>query len=277
MKIKTMLLVISALALAASAGIYLTRDNSTRQKPAPVSEEAAVGAVLPEIAPRASEPRAVKENPASGQASATETRPATTAPGANTLAEPKTPSQLVLEQATAVLISPKAPYDQKQAAWKQIRDAGKLDLLITDLEQRASSSPSLPELPATLGQAYLQKAGTLTDIREQGILGMKADQSFDASLNLDEGNWEARFWKATAMSYWPPQLGKGKDVIEHCLTLLKQQELQPPQPQHAQTYVLLGEQYEKQGHPEYAQQVWKRGLGLFPENATLQQKNTQAK
>jgi tetratricopeptide (TPR) repeat protein len=187
----------------------------------------------------------------------------------------KSSSPLPFQQMMQTLISPQTSFEQKQAAWQQLKDSGKMDLAISDLEQRAASNPNSAEYPATLGQAYLQKAGMLKDIREQGILGMKADQSFDAALNLDSANWDAAFWKATAMSYWPPQLGKGQEVVERFAELIKQQETQPVQPQFAQTYVLLGDQYQKQGYADYAKQIWQRGAGFFPNNPQLQEKLAQ--
>jgi tetratricopeptide (TPR) repeat protein len=186
-------------------------------------------------------------------------------------AAPPLPSP-VFDQAIESLVSSQATFGRKQEAWKQLRDSGKLDAAITELERRGAANPNSAEYPATLGQAYLHKAGSIQDVREQGILGMKADQTFEAALNLDPSNWEARFWKATAMSYWPPQMNKGKEVIENFLELVKQQETQNPQPQYAQTYVSLGEQYEKQGYPEYALQIWKRGQAIFPADAALRQK-----
>ncbi|HEY5913903.1 MAG TPA: hypothetical protein VJA21_25215 [Verrucomicrobiae bacterium] len=188
---------------------------------------------------------------------------------------PAAPPSLPYQQALSVLVSSQAGFEQKQAAWKHLRDSGKLDQVIGDLEQRASANPTVAEYPAALGQACLQKAGTLNDIREQGILGLKADQSFDAALNLDPSNWEAGFWKATAMSYWPPQLGKGSEVITRFVELAKLQEGQPTQPQFAQTYLLLGDQYQKQGYPDYARQTWQRGATLFPNDTTLAQRLTQ--
>jgi len=179
---------------------------------------------------------------------------------------------LPAHQAVETLVSPQASFEEKQAAWGLLRDSGKLDQAITEFEQRASASPTTAEYPATLGQAYLQKAGTLKDLREQGILGLKADQSFDAALNLDPANWEAGFWKATAMSYWPPQLGKSQEIIDRFLELIKLQETRAPQPQFAQTYATLGDQYQKQGYPDYAKQVWQRGAALFPNDTQLQQK-----
>ncbi|RPI91684.1 MAG: hypothetical protein EHM39_14335 [Chloroflexi bacterium] len=96
---------------------------------------------------------------------------------------------------------------------------------------------------------------------------MKADQSFEAALSLDPSNWDAAFWNSMAMSYWPPQLGKGPEVIQRLVDLVKLQETQGSQPHFAQTYVLLGEQYQKQGHADYAKQIWKRGAELYPQDA----------
>jgi len=176
----------------------------------------------------------------------------------------------LVNQAIQTLTSPQTSFAQKQVAWQQLGEAGKLDQAINELEQGAAAQPSRAEFPATLGQAYLQKAGAIKDVREQGILGMKADQSFDAALALDPNSWDARFWKATAMSYWPAQLNKGVEVIEHCLELVRLQESKPSQPQFVQSYVLLGDQYERMGHADYARQAWQRGLTFFPENANLQ-------
>ena len=176
----------------------------------------------------------------------------------------------LVHQAIRTLTSPQATFAQKQAAWQQLRESGKLDQAISELEQAMIAQPNLAEYPATLGQAYLQKAGSIQDVREQGILGMKADQSFDAALALDPTSWDARFWKATALSYWPPQLGKGAEVIEHCLELVRVQESRPSQPQFVQSYLLLGDQYQRMDRADYARQSWQRGLTFFPDNAQLQ-------
>jgi len=115
----------------------------------------------------------------------------------------------MLQQAIDLLVSPQAQYGQKQVAWNQLRDAGKLDEAISQLEQRMASEPGRAEYPATLGQAYLKKCAILSDVREQGILGMQADKLFDAALALDSQNWEARFTKAVALAYWPASMNKG--------------------------------------------------------------------
>jgi cytochrome c-type biogenesis protein CcmH/NrfG len=266
-----MILIAVGCCLAGGILFYLARHPAqpvpnTNSVAAPVAPETASQVTFVEPEPR--DPGAVTTSgtrPSSGQISAASGAAAAFASAASP----------PFQQALATLVSSQATFDQKQAAWKQIKDSGKLDQLMTELEQRVSANPTSPEYPATLGQAYLQKAGTLNDIREQGILGMKADQSFDAALAIEPANWEAGFWKATAMSYWPPQLGKGAEVIERFVELVKVQESQQPQPQFAQTYTLLGEQYQKQGYADYAKQIWQRGAALFPGDSKLAEKLTQ--
>lgn len=178
-------------------------------------------------------------------------------------------AQPLVRQAVDTLVSPQANFVQRSTVLDQLRNSGKLDQAIGDLEQRVADNPQSPECPAALGRAYLQKCGTLQDVREQGILAMKADQSFDAALNLDANNWDARFTKAVAMSYWPTQMNRGTEVMQHFVTLVEQQEAQSPQPQFAQTYLWLGKEYAKYGHAQEARDVWQRGAALFPNNAEL--------
>jgi len=269
---KTLVLILASVCgVIAGSAFYLAQHRSPSTPVSATQPEtsdippANEPAVLPAAQPEVNPPSVSQTNAGSiippKEASAAVAAPAVT----------PQPS-LLDQQALGTLVSSQASFDQKQAAWKQIRDSGHLDQAIAELEQMARSSPTVAEYPAVLGQACLQKAGTLSDIREQGILGLKADQSFDASLNLDPSNWEAGFWKAAAMSHWPPQLGKGKEVIERFVSLINLQEMQSPQPQFAQTYVLLGEQYQKQGYPDYARETWQRGATLFPNDAVFAQK-----
>jgi tetratricopeptide (TPR) repeat protein len=178
----------------------------------------------------------------------------------------------LLNQSVDTLVSPQASFQQKREAWNQLREAGKLDQAIAELETRMANDPRTAEYPAALGQAYLKKCGTIQDVREQGILAMQADKLFDSALTLDPSNWEARFVKAVGMSYWPPFLNKGGEVIEHFQTLIQQQEAQAPQPHFADTYAWLGEQYAKAGRGEDARTVWQRGAALFPADEKLRTK-----
>ncbi len=167
------------------------------------------------------------------------------------------------------LFDPGTSFDDKQGILHQMAESGKLDAAIGELEQRSRDQGQDPVVLATLGRTYLEKSGTLQDVREQGVLGLKADQTFEQALAADNQNWDARYWKAFAMSFWPPQLGKGSEVIENLLTLVQQQEAATARPEFARTYVLLGEQYQRSGHEDYARQTWQRGVAAFPGDATL--------
>jgi hypothetical protein len=177
-----------------------------------------------------------------------------------------------VRQAVDALTSPAVSYAQKRAVWKQLKENGGFDQVIRELEQHVVSDPGSAQNAAVLGNAYIQKCGTTSDVREQGILAMQADKLFDTALNLDPSNWEARFTKAVALSYWPPNMGKGEEVLQQFTTLIQQQETRPPQPEFAESYVWLGEQYQKAGRNEDAQSVWERGAFLFPGNDRLKGK-----
>jgi tetratricopeptide (TPR) repeat protein len=267
---KTLAIVLLSACVAAALALYFAgRKLQPAASPTPVPAE------VTETEPQKTQPAPTRAaaKPASPVQSANSAvaQRAATPSQATTAPAPATGSP-VFSQAIESLVSPNVTYLQKQQAWQHLRESGKLDQAIVELERRAAAEPNSAAYPAAIGQACLHKAGTIQDVREQGVLGLKADASFEAALNNDSSNWEARFWKATAMSYWPPQLNKGKEVLEQFLELVRQQEAQPTQPQFAQTYVLLGEQYDKQGHPDYAAEIWQRGLTLFPSDSALQQK-----
>jgi len=173
-------------------------------------------------------------------------------------------------QAIDILVSPQTSFQQRQAAWKQLRDAGELDQALATLKQRAADNPSSAEYPTALGEAYVYKLQTIRDFHEVSILALQADQSFNTALGIEPTNWEAKFFKAAALSRWPPEMNKGPEVIQQFSNLIDQQEAMPPQPQFAQTYLLLGDQYRKTGQHDYAVQTWRLGLAKFPGDSALQ-------
>src|SRR5439155_495066 len=50
-------------------------------------------------------------------------------------------------QAIDILVSPQTSFQQRQAAWKQLRDAGELDQALATLKQGATSNPASAEYP----------------------------------------------------------------------------------------------------------------------------------
>jgi len=253
-------------------GWHLNRPTTRAVSPAePVAETAPAPAGAE---PQAVEPAAAQPEQPAQPAAALRVVKATS----YTATAPVNPAleAASLSRTVDVLVSPLASHQQKQEAWKYLGEAGKLDQAIAELEQRTTNDLRNAECPAALGHAYLQKCGTIKDVREQGILAMQADKMFDTALGLDSSNWDARFMKAVAMSYWPPMLNKGDEVIQHFQTLIQQQETQTPQPQFAETYAWLGDQYQKAGRAEDAKAVWQRGAALFPADEKLRTKLASA-
>ena len=117
-------------------------------------------------------------------------------------------------QAIDILVSPQTSFQQRQAAWKQLRDAGELDKALATLKQGAADDPTSAEYPTALGEVYVYKLQTIRDFHEVSILALQADQSFNTALGIEPTNWEAQFFKAAALSRWPPEMNKGPEVIQ---------------------------------------------------------------
>jgi len=165
---------------------------------------------------------------------------------------------------------------EKHNLFQQLVQSGQIDQAIDELKMRAAANPNDPEIPTTLGEAQLNKVKALKDaggdINDMGILAMQADQSFNAALKIDPQNWEAQFMKSSSMYYWPADPARDNDVVQRLSSLIDQQGTMPSQPQFAQTYVVLGNEYEKTGQPDKAMATWQLGAQQFPNDPTLQKK-----
>ncbi|MBE0540947.1 MAG: hypothetical protein IH623_06145 [Verrucomicrobia bacterium] len=275
MKPSFFIVLVGGVALVAGAIVYLNHRQVPPQaliiEPAPSEMSASL-----ESAPVAmEEPGRIGVPTADAPAQVAKPAPVSDAAKPESQPEPE-PAPTPFTLAIATLVSPKASFHQKQDAWRELRKAGQLDQAIEALKRGAAENPASAEYPAALGQAQLQKCGVLAQngaaINEMGILGMQADQSLDQALKLDPANWEAQFFKAAAMSHWPLELNKGDEVIQRFSGLIDQQDRMSPEPQFAQTYVLLGDQYQKMGKPDYAAATWQLGARKFPGDRALQQK-----
>jgi hypothetical protein len=179
-------------------------------------------------------------------------------------------------EAIETLLSPQSTFAQKQAVWKKLKDAGQMADAVAELERRTAGDPNSVEDAVALGEAYLKQCGQTTDVREQAMLAMKADQVLDTALSLDPSNWEAQFYKVSAMAHWPLELNQGPSVLAQFQALIEQQESQPALPQFALSYVRLGDFYAKTGDANDAVQTWQRGAALFPDDTDLRNKLSTA-
>ncbi len=177
-----------------------------------------------------------------------------------------------LADAVKQLLDPKIARGRLDRLFEQLRAEGLLDDAIALMEQNAEDRPNDPASHMALSRAYIQKIFDVKNDMEKGTWAMKADATCDHVLTLDPQHWEARFSKATGLSFWPPIMGKGPEAVKHFEILVKQQEATAAtNPEYAQTYVFLGNLYAQQGKHDLAASTWQKGFSLFPENPQLQQ------
>lgn len=164
-------------------------------------------------------------------------------------------------------------HGEVQQIWKELRESGRIDAVLMEIERQAALEPGNPDLQNELGKAYLQK---LFDV---GIgptaiqWGEKADRAFDQALAADDHHWEARFQKALALSNMPSFLGKQGESMKQFEVLLRQQESSgAAHSGYAMTYLFLGNLYDQAGDAEQARATWERGAARFPASSELSAK-----
>jgi tetratricopeptide (TPR) repeat protein len=223
-----------------------TPEPETQSEPAPL-----VKAIVREASP------AHSARPADAAAYSASSEPAI----------PATPHQREVD----VLISAETGYSSRNALLRQLKKSGDLDAVIDELRKRAADNPNDAWAFTAIGESLMAKF-PIQDYNEMAMLGLQINRSFDAALKLDPSNWEAQFSKAYALAGWPPQMNTGPEVIRRLSSLIDQQETMTPQAQFAQTYLVLGNQYQKAGQNDYAQATWRMGLEKFPGDAALRKK-----
>jgi len=153
--------------------------------------------------------------------------------------------------------------------WNRARAAGLDDELLALIEQRAEQNPGDADAQAELGAAYIAVLMDAPAGPEQGKWGMKADAAFNRALEINPDHWDARFQKAISLSFWPPIFGKQAEAISNFEILVERQANLPKSPEHAQTYLLLGNLYQQTGDSDRAAAMWTSGAAMFPGNAEL--------
>ncbi len=262
MKTFIAILVVTAVAVTGGTIVYLNHQKASPPPAAPVVESSPAPAEALPSSP-----------PPTVMAATNEPAPAPTPVKTEVVSESK-PQKTTTAHSRAVdtLVSTQTSFNDRQALFKKLKGLGELDAAVAELKQRVAEDPSDVMAQIALGEAIMNKF-PIQDYSEQAMLGLQIDQSFNAALKADPSNWEAQFSKATALAYWPKEMNTGPEVIQRLSSLIDQQDTMTPQPQFAQTYVLLGEQYQKAGQTDYATTTWKLGLQKFPNDPALQAKN----
>jgi tetratricopeptide (TPR) repeat protein len=265
---KSVVILLAGLCVGIAAGVIYFKMQKPAPAPMPVVESAPAPAVS------APEPAVAINKPVVAPEPASAPSPATNAVASN----PETEAAAALRKTIDALLSPQITPREKHALFEQLRQSGQLDQAIAELKRRATDDPTNAQIPTTLGEALLNKVSAIHaaggDVNEMGILAMQADQSFNAALKLDPANWEAQYVKYSTMVYWPANEARDNEAAQKLSSLIDQQEALPQQAHFAQTYVALGNQYQKMGKTDFAEATWRLGLTKFPNDPTLLKKLT---
>ena len=185
------------------------------------------------------------------------------------LADPDSFASLDLQTILEVLGDDDRDWLEREELWQLLREEGRLDEVIAEFERLAQLDPNNPDRKVELGYAYIQKIQEVGASALAGKWATKADEMFDAALELDESHWTARYMKAISLSHWPAFMGKSAEAITQLETLIEVQDQSPIQDEHAEPYLTLGNMYLSQGKDDLALATWKKGLNLFPNHAGL--------
>ena len=268
---KSLVILLAGLCVGIACSVVYFKSQKAPSAPPPIVES------TPEAVPVSRENVVVATKPAPP---VTEPVPAPAiSPVTNSVvSDPEAEAVAAFRKTIDALLSPQLSPHQKHEMFQQFRAAGQMDQVIAELKRRAKGDPQTPEIPVTLGEALLNKVGALHaaggDVNEMGILAMQADQSFNTALKMDPANWEAQYVKYSTMFYWPAEPTRDNEAAQKLSSLIDQQETMPQQPHFAQTYVALGNQYQKIGQTDKAQATWQLGLQKFPNDSTLLKKLT---
>jgi tetratricopeptide (TPR) repeat protein len=237
----------------------------------------------PAIDPQASKPAALApENVSAPKTDTPAPAPPASAPTLNASATPVIADAKPDDSANPIhklvdgLLSATNGLD-KHNLFQQLVKSGQIDAAIAELQQRAAQNPNDPKIPTTLGEALLNKLRDLHDsgkgdVNDMGILAMQADQSFNNALKIDPANYEAQLVKSISQTFWPADAARDGQVVQTLTGLIDRQETMTPQSDFAQTYLYLGNEYQKIGQPDKAQATWQLGLQKFPNDPTLLKK-----
>jgi tetratricopeptide (TPR) repeat protein len=271
---KKSLIVFIGLCGGIACGIVFLNKQKPAPAPAPVAESSTAqpAAAVPAPAETAPAPKLAAPPAAAPVPATMQPAQAITAAALETKA-PDTANPI--HQKVDALLSAKSAAD-KHAVFDDLVKSGHIDDAIADLKQRMTDSPTDAAIPTTLGEAQLNKLRAIKeaggDINDLGILAMEADKSFNAALKIDPQNWEANLVKASSMYYWPADPTRDNDVVQRLSGLIDQQETMTANPAFAQTYLILGNQYQKMGQSDKATATWQLGLSKFPNDPGLQKK-----
>jgi tetratricopeptide (TPR) repeat protein len=149
------------------------------------------------------------------------------------------------------------------------REEGLLDELLSELEDDVAASPGNTELRMRLADHYVAKLMTVGG-PEQGLWGGRAEEQWQAVVELDDGHWGAHARLGTNYSFYPSVMGRTDDAIRHLERARELQGSLPAAAEHVQTYLYLARLLAREGERERARAVLEEGRARHPGERALE-------
>ncbi|MEM7305091.1 MAG: hypothetical protein AAF682_00405 [Planctomycetota bacterium] len=159
---------------------------------------------------------------------------------------------------------------EAQALWAEAAENGQLHALLDAMEAHLGETETVESELARARSYY--SAARADPWNKDGNWWVDSNDAYGRVLDLDPQHWEARYNKARNMSFWPAAYGGQAEAIKHFEILIDQQESGAPADRYARTYLWLGNLYAQQGNASLANDVWNRGLQLYPGDSSLAEK-----
>lgn len=163
--------------------------------------------------------------------------------------------------------------DAQLEFWEMVRSSKAFKDKIKALEQSVSQNTMDTQTRKDLAQLYVVKLLTMPDSPEKAIWANKAEKQWNAVLQIDPDDWEARKSTAFSLSQYPDFLNRQGDSIDHYEKLVELQSTLQPEPKFENTYLELSRLYLKKGDRLSAQETAVEGLALFPGNQQLRERS----
>ncbi len=176
-----------------------------------------------------------------------------------------------LRELRAKLHAGTADESEQAEFWRLARTTGALDDEIADLKRAVDAAPRDVDARMRLASGYLTKLLTVPDGPERGAWAGRAEEQWQAVLELEPENWQARFNVAFSWSQYPPFVGKAPAAIREFEKLRELQERGAARPEQAQVYLQLAELYRGQGNAAKAEAALRAGVARHPDATTLRE------
>ncbi|HEX5723826.1 MAG TPA: hypothetical protein VFX98_00080 [Longimicrobiaceae bacterium] len=132
--------------------------------------------------------------------------------------------------------------------------------------------PDDPRPLVGLGQVKTRCRIAFVPMMAKGALLEESNALYERALEIDPRSWDARFSLAMNHFHTPEFMGRTPDALRELQALVAQQGGSAERPSYALPYLYLGDLYRRTGDAAKAEETWKQGAALFPQDTRFAEK-----